>query len=240
MLIHETKVLGQKLEDILKTYKPHYEVMEIDSHSSARGITIIWNPAEIMADAWISLPHILIGLFRQIRMKEKISIYLVYGPHTLGEREAFLNSIRMLNVMHTKKYWLLGEDYNMIMNLTKKKGGLRREELEMELFMGLITKLRPVDIPTVNGKFTCNSKRGVAQQVAMRLDRFVGFEALVSVDVFYEGSILPTLGSYHWPISMEVDMKEFQKKHPFQFETFWLRDPNFLENAKGWWEENEI
>ena len=38
---------------------------------------------------------------------------------------------------------------------------------------------------------------------------------------------------------MEVDMKEFNKKRQFRFEAFWLRDPTFLEKAKGWWESSQ-
>lgn len=60
------------------------------------------------------------------------------------------------------------------------------------------------------------------------------------MDVFYEEVTLPTLGSDHWLINMEVDMKEFQRKLPFQFEAFWLRDPKFLEKYKGWWEASQI
>ena len=89
-------------------------------------------------------------------------ISFFYGPHILGEKDVFLNSIRTLNNMHTYKYWLLGGDYNMITNLTEKKGGLRREEPEMELFRDLITDLMLVDIPTVNSKYTWNNRRGVA------------------------------------------------------------------------------
>ena len=58
------------MEDILKTSKPPYEVMEIHSRGSVGGITILWNPTEIMVDAWIGLLYILTGIFRQIGMKE--------------------------------------------------------------------------------------------------------------------------------------------------------------------------
>ena len=110
----------------------------------------------------------------------------------------------------------------------------------MELTGDLITNLKLVDISTVNGKFTWNNRRGVANKVASRLDKFLALEDLVSVDVFYEASILPTFGSDHWLIRMEIDMKECKKNWPFRFESFWLRDPTFVEKTKGWWETNHI
>lgn len=132
--------------------------MAIDSRGSAGGIAMLWNPTNIMVDFWIGLHRILIGLFRKIGTKEKILISSIYGPHILGEIKAFLNSIRMMNNMHTKKYWLLGGGYNMIMHMIEKKGGIRREEPEMQLFRDLITELKLVNIPTMNTKFTSNKR----------------------------------------------------------------------------------
>ena len=56
----------------------------------------------------------------------------------------------------------------------------------MELFRDLLTDLRLVDIPIVNGKFTWNNRHGERHQIASSLDRFLASEALVSLDVYYE------------------------------------------------------
>ena len=85
----------------------------------------------------------------------------------------------------------------MILNLTKKKGGIRREDPEMEIFRDLLTDLHLVDIPTVNGMFTWNNRCGEIHQIASRLDRFIASEALVSLNAYYEVAILPMLGSDH-------------------------------------------
>lgn len=85
----------------------------------------------------------------------------------------------------------------MIKDLIEKKGGARREEPKMELLRDLITELKLVDIPTVNGKFTLNNRRGVAHQVGSRLDRFLVSKDSVIMDVFYKATILQTFGSDH-------------------------------------------
>ena len=121
MLIQETKVSSQKLENIVHSFKPHFEVVAIDSRGMAGGIAILWNPAEIIVEGWIGLSKILTSSFRQIGTKEKIIISAVYGLLIPRERGTFLQSIRTLHNMQQEKYWLLGGDFNMLLNLTEKK-----------------------------------------------------------------------------------------------------------------------
>ena len=122
----------------------------------------------------------------------------------------------------------------MILNLSEKKGGTRREDPKMELFRDLLTDLKLVDIPTVNGIFTWNNRRGEIHQIASRLDRFLISEDILSVDDYYEAKILPSTGSDHWPIQLEIDIKYVPENRPFRFELFWLRDPAFLEQVRDW------
>ena len=128
----------------------------------------------------------------------------------------------------------------MILNLSEKKGGIRQEDPDMALFRDLIIDLRLVDIPTVNGIFTQNNRRGKRFQVASRIDRFLASEAFVSQDIHFEAAILPTLGSDHWPIKLEVDVKASPQNLPFRFELFWLRDPGFMDKVKNWWNTIQI
>ena len=105
----------------------------------------------------------------------------------------------------------------------------------MALFPELLTYLCLVDIPTVNGHFTWNNGRGERHQLASRLDRFLTSEALVSLDIYYEAAIVPTIGFDHWSIRLEIDVKVGLPNRPFRFEIFWLRDPGFIEKVKNWW-----
>ena len=121
MLLQETKISGQNLDNILHNFTPHYEVMEIESRGTVGGIAILWNTADIQVQGWLSFPRILFGTFRQIGSQENILISTVYGPPIQGEREEFLQQIRTLSSLHQESYWLLGGDFNMILNLDEKK-----------------------------------------------------------------------------------------------------------------------
>ena len=58
----------------------------------------------------------------------------VYGPHIPVERGSFLLQLQQLGNMHTEKLWLIASDFNMTTSKEEKRGGLQREELDMERF----------------------------------------------------------------------------------------------------------
>lgn len=56
MIIQETKISSQKLEDIMRKQKIHYEVMGQDAIGTAGGLAILWNLEEVQFENWVSLP----------------------------------------------------------------------------------------------------------------------------------------------------------------------------------------
>lgn len=142
--------------------------------------------------------------------------------------------------MHQEQRWIIAGDFNITTSKEEKKGGIRREDLEMERFRDVQIELSLIDIPTINRKFTWNNRRGGNKQIASRLDKFLVFEHIIGMDIFYEASILPSIGLDHWPIKLYIAMNNQNKKRPFRFESFWLRDPEFLPKVKTWWQESKM
>jgi len=46
------------------------------------------------------------------------------------------------------------------------------------------------------------------------------------------------MGSDHWPIRLEIDIKKNSCKRPFRFEAFWLRNSQFLSRIEEWWTQS--
>eukprot|EP00253_Pinus_taeda_P015539 PITA_15539 len=136
--------------------------------------------------------------------------------------------------------WIIGGDFNLIRDLGEKRGGIQRQDPSMDDFNDLITNLRLVDTPTTNGVFTWNNRRGGRNQIASKLDRFLLSEQVLNKDVFIEARILPGLRSDHWPICLEIDIKKSNIKKPFRFESFWLRNPDFLNKLEEWWNQTQV
>eukprot|EP00253_Pinus_taeda_P033889 PITA_33889 len=62
---------------------------------------------------------------------------------------------------------------------------------------------------------------------------------LVDIPTTNEAKILPGLGSDHWPICLEIDIKKIKGKKPFRFEAFWLRNLDFLHRVEEWWTQSQ-
>ena len=58
----------------------------------------------------------------------------------------------------------------MIMSLEEKKGGIPRQDSDMDMFRDAISELKLLGLQTNNGKFTWNNWRGGQNQIASRLD----------------------------------------------------------------------
>ena len=240
MILQETKISVQQIEEILDKNKLYYEVMGQDAIGSAGGIAILWNPNDIILDSWTSMSRILTGLGRIVGTKEQVVISGVYGPPSPGEKENFLNSMKIIRRLYLEAAWIIGGDFNLIRSLEEKKGGIRKMDHFMDKFNELIEDLRLVDIQTINGICTWNNSRGGKNQIASRLDRFLVSEGIMNKDIFVEAKIMPSLGSDHWPIRLEVDIKVNHGKRPFRFEAFWLRDPEFIKKVEEWWRQSTI
>eukprot|EP00253_Pinus_taeda_P035212 PITA_35212 len=239
MLIQETKMNQQQIQDILKKSKSKFEVMAQDTEGTAGGLAILWNPKEVIFENWISLSRILSGVCRIAGTRERVLISGVYGPHLPRGRKEFMRNIQAIRKIIPDDLWIVGGDFNLIRDLGGKRGGIRRQDPRMDDFNELITNLRLVDIPTSNGVFTWNNRRGGRNQIASKLDRFLLAEQVLNRDVFIEAKILPGLGSDHWPICLEIDIKKIKSKKPFHFESFWLRNPDFLSKIEEWWTQSQ-
>eukprot|EP00253_Pinus_taeda_P014645 PITA_14645 len=236
ILINSGKVipLSELVEIIEKSNLP-YQVIGQDAIGAARGIAILWNPNELIIDNWSSMNGSLTGLGRIVGTTQQVAITGVYVPPSSGRKEQFINSFKSICRLYPEAAWIIGGDFNLIRSLDEKKGGLRRRDHFMDSFNEMIEELRLVDIQSINGIYTWNNRRGGKNQIASRLDRFLVSETVMKMDVFVEARIIPSLGSDHWPIRLEIDIKRIQGKRPFRFEAFWLRDLDFIKKVEDWW-----
>jgi len=135
---------------------------------------------------------------------------------------------------------IIAGDFNMITNLSKKKGGIRKLDKDSEAFLATIENLNLIDSPTSNGLFTLNNRRRGDRQVASHLDHFLLSEATYLTSWETKARILLQAGSNHWPISLKIQISLSPKNKPFRFEAFWLNHPDFMGKMKQWWTYSPI
>lgn len=80
-------------------------------------------------------------------------------------------------------------------------------------------------------------REGGHHLVASRLDRFLASEEVSRVGGGLVASVLPSVGSDHWPISLQWDWSSEALRKPFRFEKFWLEHKDFKDLVAQWWKE---
>jgi endonuclease/exonuclease/phosphatase family metal-dependent hydrolase len=97
----------------------------------------------------------------------------------------------------------MGGNFNIITSLDEKHGGthcLDQEALRLDYIHGII-------VWGVN-------------QIASHIDRFLVFESLLLTGLHMDTSILSSIGSDHWPITLYINLSCSPNFHPFHFESF--------------------
>jgi exonuclease III len=240
LLLQETKCAGREAEGIFRSSWKGGDFLLQDSVGLAGGLAILWNPQKVSMTQPFSTKGTLSAHFRALDSSKEGVITNVYGPQSLQDKEVFLQTLLYIQNLIFSPHWIIGGDFNMILTLEEKTGGLKRLEPDSARFKSLIEQLKMVDLETRNGIFTWSNKRIGPQHVACRLDRFLVSEALLESDQALEANILPKSGSDHWPIVFCLDPGLPARPKPFRFEKFWLTHPNFDQLARTWWAQAEI
>ncbi|XP_059077888.1 uncharacterized protein LOC131876487 [Cryptomeria japonica] len=132
-------------------------------------------------------------------------------------------------------------DFNAILDIDEKMGGLRKPTKVMEDFRDFIANCKLVDIHPKNGRFTWTNRRLNFANISKRLDWFLVGEWWINGDYSLETEIVPQIGSDHLPLSLSIAQEvRSQKKNYFKFQSMWWRDETFLKNLKIWWLEGNI
>ncbi|XP_059066656.1 uncharacterized protein LOC131857894 [Cryptomeria japonica] len=98
-------------------------------------------------------------------------------------------------------------EFNAIIKLSEKKGGVMQLDPSSYLFWDSISTLHLIDIKSSNGLFTWNNRRVGECWIAERLDRFLLVSSSAQVS--------------HSP--------------SFKFQLMWLRDPTLHALVEQWW-----
>jgi exonuclease III len=171
--IQETKCTTKKLLQISRKSWNTYNFLDIDSQNSVGGILTLWNPKKVDLISAEATSYYLSVDLQVIGTPDKVMFTNVYGPQLLDDKKRMMTALENLRDRNMNSHWILAGDFNIIVTLAEKKGGVRRLDRDVEVFSAFIEKTNLVDIRTSNGIFTWNNKRSLHNQVASRLDRFL-------------------------------------------------------------------
>jgi len=136
----------------------HCNFTYTESKGATGGLAILWNPATIILEPAYSTVGTLTTKYRLIWSSKAGVITNSYNPRLNQEKDHFIDSLAYINTLQVQDRWILGGDFNIILTLEEKSGGLKCLEQDSNKFCHLIDSLNLIDIETRNGPYTCTNK----------------------------------------------------------------------------------
>ncbi|GLJ40144.1 hypothetical protein SUGI_0822720 [Cryptomeria japonica] len=154
-LVQETK-LNQSKIGYLQRKLGYLEWEVVLAVGASGGLGVIWDPRRV------TIKHISSNKFRMCLSVRHLScsinfiLFNIYGPIST----------------HLEWNYFIGGDFNVILDLSKKMGRLRREPQALIEFRNWINYHNMIDIRIDNGTFTWNNRRRGFNNIVKRSDRF--------------------------------------------------------------------
>lgn len=146
---------------------------------------------------------------------------------------------------------LVAGDFNALLDIDEKKGGLRMTNRVMQDFKEFVSNKNLFDVVLKNGCYTWTNRRAKFASISDRLNRtfasisdrldrtFVG-PFWVESSFNLESRILPFSLSDHFPVQICLNDSQVKIKGNFKFLSMWWRDVNLIKKIKEWWLESNI
>ena len=159
-----------------------------------------------------------------------------YGFPERNRRKDAWNLLRTLHGNSSLPWCILG-DFNDLLSPGDKMGSVEHPNWLFRGFLEAINDCELSELELMGHQFTWERGRGTTAWVQERLDR-----AFASVSWFEEFPLsrltnLLASSSDHSPILLELDITHKPGyTHRFRFENLWVREQDFNENLKRWWQ----
>ncbi|XP_015166827.1 uncharacterized protein [Solanum tuberosum] len=144
---------------------------------------------------------------------------------------------RLLHISDTRDTipWCTVGDFNVITDIDEKLGGIpynMRKSLE---FIGVIEACGLMDLGFNGPKFTWSNQRGVNFRIWKRLDRAMVNDKWLENMPHTSITHLPSVGSDHCPLLLEMKARPDNCIKYFMFLNFWVEQPSFIETITACW-----
>ncbi|XP_059287623.1 uncharacterized protein LOC132040947 [Lycium ferocissimum] len=159
---------------------------------------------------------------------------MVYANCDHLERISLWDSLYSL-ADHMDLPWLVGGDFNVIMNEDEKTGGLPVFPDEYEDFAFCTNSCELFDINYKGSLFTWWSGRAGSDCIFKRLDRMITNSKLQDWFAHMEVEHLSRTGSDHAPLLLTCGEISYHIRKPFRFLKFWTEHESFLEVVNQAW-----
>ena len=190
ILIQETKlnkIEGSKLSLMLGMWNSIF----IEATGASGGLGIIWNSRKVALTYLVNNNNWLCVSLQSLKSDTKFILINVYSPNNFLKKKDVWDEISKVISEYKDSPIILGGDFNTILSLDEKVGGIHHMTSSSVDFKLWIDQNRLLEILTNNGSFTWTNKRKDIDFIAEKLDRFFIVGNLSVYNKDFQSSILP-------------------------------------------------
>ncbi|KAL1151419.1 hypothetical protein V6Z11_A09G040500 [Gossypium hirsutum] len=166
-----------------------------------------------------------------------------YGQTDPNLRQQAWNMLRRVSDK-VNEGWIVGGDFNAILNESEKEGGRRKPKILMEALCNFLEELKLTDVKTCNGWFMWTNNREGDQLVKERLDRFVVSDTVMEKLPFLTSLIVRQSKFDHEAIILDSEgikpntTKEGHRAW-FRYDTCWADEKELKDIISGIWSKED-
>ncbi|KAK6780088.1 hypothetical protein RDI58_022272 [Solanum bulbocastanum] len=131
--------------------------------------------------------------------------------------------------------WCTVGDFNVITDADEKLGGCVYNMKKSLEFIGVIEACGLMDLGFSGPKFTWSNHRGINSRIWKRLDRAMVNDKWLQDMPHSNITHLPSVGSDHCPLLMEITARSEEHIKYFKFLNCWVEQPSFTETVERCW-----
>ena len=148
---------------------------------------------------------------------ERCFLSNIYAPTDFVGKVQLWAHIRFIRSLEPLLPWILAGDFNAVISLEEKRGGLARLDQSSNLLRDMIGLLFLIDVKPNNGVFTWNNRRCGGEAISERLDRFLISCYWMDNRWVTSSEILDWRESDHWPVKLSITPYRVTKNPSFKF-----------------------
>ena len=168
----------------------------------------------------------------------KFLIFNIYGPTSTNDKKNLWVVLTNLIQQEREMNFILGGDFNALLSMTGKKGGICAPIRTIQGFSSFVEDNNLSDIFPYNGLYTWTNRRIGFLEIAERLDRFLFSQSWNLLSFSLKSEILPFAISDHFPVQLLISKNISQRLNQassFKFEHMCYKHPDFIMLLKYWW-----
>ena len=237
VFIQETKLSLDGLAKCAAYIWPHGSWQGVGALNGSGGVACFWDPRKVFPLWWLSSRSSISLIATSFENGERCFLSNIYAPTDFAGKVQLWAHIRFIRSLDPFLPWIMAGDFNAVINLEEKRGGLPRLDQSSNLLREMIGSLVLIDVKPNNGVFTWNNRRCGGEAISERLDRFLVSCYWMDNRWVTSSEILDWRGSDHWPVKLSITPYRVTKNPSFKFQLMWLRDLSLPDLMVDWWYE---